>query len=288
MMKFSVKNILRLLLIGFCVYVASGYFFDRQFSVNAITFPEIKPNRIALSPEEYARLKAYFDEPFTYLDKGHQSFVFISGDGKTVLKFFDAKSLKGFSVFPFTTSKSVERSLRRLKTLLDGYQLAYEKDLKNSGLDYVQLAPNPNVNITATLYDRFGFSHSLELGNVLFAIQNAATTTRAVLREQLNADDVIGAKASLDKIVDMYMDEYQNGIYDRDHNFIDNTGFIDGRPIRIDSGRLQYDETMKNPDVYRKDLQNVIIKRSARFLGKYYPEYQSEVLSYLEAKISPQ
>lgn len=284
-MKFTAKNVLLLFLIGVGVYVVSGYFFDRQFSLNTITFPDAKASPVKLPQEQYDRLKAYFESPFTYLDKGHQSFVFLSSDKKIVLKFFDARSLKRFSVFPFTSVREVERGHRRLKLLLDGYQLAYEKDLTNSGLHFVQLAPNPNLDFTVHLYDRFGFSHFIDLGKVLFVIQSTATTTRDVLNKQLNAGDVEEAKISLGKIVDMYLNEYQNGIYDRDHNFIDNTGFIDGRPIRIDLGRLQYDETFKNPIVYQKDLQNVLVKRTARFLRKYFPQYHDEILAYLESKI---
>lgn len=277
-MKYTRNNFVFAAFLCLLVYFACGFFLDQQFSVNAITIPSIENAVVDVEPKQHNDLKTYFQKPFTYLDRGHQSFVFISADKNIVVKFFDARGLKQTSLIPFYSQDQIERSVRRLKVLLDGYHLAYEKDLQNSGLLFVQLAPNPQLELSSTFNDRFGFPHKIDLSKVLFVVQRTATTTRKEISNLLDMGDVAAVKNRFTSIIEMYVDEYSRGLYDRDRNIIDNTGFIAGHPVRIDLGRLHYDEAFRDSRVFVKDLYNVVYKRADRFLSKYYPEYREELL----------
>ncbi len=280
----TLKNSILVLVVAVSTYLIAGSFIERQFSIASVTIPDLPKQETQLS-EETAALANLFNKPFTYLDRGHQSFVFLSNDGKFVLKFFDVNSLRGYSYIPFVKRHDTTRTERRLNDLLNGYRIAYEKDRENCGLLYFQVSPNPSMEYTVVLKDRFGFVHHVDLSKVPFVVQKVAVTTRATLYKLLAKGNVSEAKERLGAIVDMYFDEYRKGIYDRDRNYIDNTGFIGQQPIRIDAGRLRYDPEIKNPSFYSKDIYNVLIKRSDRFLRKYFPLYRDEIVDFLEKKI---
>lgn len=279
-MSQQLKNFIYGVVIGVSTYLIAGYFLERQFSIQNVTIPGLPAEE-----QSVTQWDTLFDKPFTYLDRGHQSYVFLSNNGEYVLKFFDVRSIKRYGYIPFVTLDDPVRTERRLRELLNGYRIAWDKDRENCGLLYVQFAPNPLLKATATLKDRFGFVHRIDLSTVPFVVQKAAVTTRATLNKLLDAGDVESAKRHLTKIVDMYFDEYAKGVFDRDRNFIDNTGFMDGRPIRLDAGRLRYDPEMKNSATQSKDIYNVLIKRTDRYLGKYFPGYRSEIVDYLEKTI---
>jgi hypothetical protein len=282
-MSQKLKKIICAVLIGVSTYLIAGYFLERQFSIQSVTIPGL-PAQEQPTPNG----DALFDKPFTYLDRGHQSYVFLSDNKEYVLKFFDARSIKRYGYIPFLTLDDSARTERRLNDLLNGYRIAWEKDRENCGLLYVQFAPNPIMKATATLQDRFGFVHRIDLSTVPFVVQKAAVTTRATLNQLLGSDDVATAKERLGAIVDMYFDEYAKGVYDRDRNYIDNTGFIGSQPMRMDAGRLRFDPEMKKSTVHSKDIYNVLVKRTDRFLGKYFPAYREEIVGFLEKKILSQ
>src|SRR5262245_62079366 len=69
-------------------------FYDRQFKLSNIigNFPIVDVSNISKSNEEY--LKIAFSQPFHYLDRGKQAYVFESQDKRYVLKFFDNRCLR--------------------------------------------------------------------------------------------------------------------------------------------------------------------------------------------------
>ena len=138
------------------------------------------------------------------------------------------------------------------------------------------------VNVT----DRWGFHHAIDLSRVPFVIQQKATPTRQVITELLNNGQVELVKQHLRLIVDMYLDEYRRGIWDRDHNYMYNTGFVDGLPIRIDVGRLRYNENMKDPAYAARDLQKVAVQRTSEWLNRHFPQYREEIVADMNRKVN--
>lgn len=271
-----------------CLGLAAVYgcleFADQQFRIDNISFGAQKEAQ-GPNEEQLALLKNLFSQPFKYLDRGRQSFVFESEDGKYALKFFDARRLKGTKSF-FLTPRDPERLARKKKHLLEGYKVAFLYDQKYSGLLYVHLGPSHSLNLKATVYDRFGIKHTIDLDHVPFVIQKKATTTRDVLTQLLEKGDLDEAKHKLRQIIDMYVDEYRLGIHDLDHNFMYNTGFVDGSPIRVDVGRLRKDETMKYPSVFSYDLEKIAIHRVGDWTQRHFPQYREELLQDMRAKLN--
>lgn len=215
--------------------------------------------------------------PFFYLDRGRQSFAFVSADGKYVLKFFDTRCLRD-DLIPDPWTVPRKRCEKKMALLVAGYKLAFGKDRDNTGLVYVQLGANLALMGTyVTLRDRFGIEHRVDLSTVPFVLQYKAVPTREVISELLSKGDLQGAQERLRQIRVLYMDEYARGIYDRDHNFMYNTGFIGDRAIRIDVGRLRDAPNMVDAANHDKDFQ-IIARRLDEWLGRHYPKYRGVLL----------
>lgn len=261
-------------------------FYDQQFRLSNIT-PNWTDEQLAYLESETAgwmqnktHLKAIASMPFHYLDRGKQSYVFASADGKYVLKFFDTKCRKS-GAMPLIYPIGEKSCARKVRRLIRGYLAAREYDADNTGLIYVQLIPDPTYSIPMTVTDRFGIRHEIDLSLVPFALQQKAVPTREVISKLLAKGDVKTAKELLRKIVAMYLAEYRQGIIDLDHNVMANTGFVEDKPIRLDVGRLKYDESVKNPAVYLEDLNKVTSGRVRVWLERHFPEYQNELAEFL-------
>jgi len=262
----------------------TGYFFyDRQFKLSNIkgNFPYVE---VLERVEDLNELKNVFAQPFYFLDRGKQSYVFESQDKRYVVKFFDNRCLRS-GKFSFFFSIKKKRCDKKLKLLFDGLQLASQLGPETTGLLFVQLIPDSRLGIHAQLIDRFGFTHDIDLATVPFAVQQKAIQLRSMITDLLNLGNVEEAVQHLDQVIDMYVEGYENGIVDLDHNFMYNTGFIGNRPIRIDVGRLKYDEKIKNKQYYLEDLHKVFIGRLEKWLDRHFPQYKNVVVQEIQAKL---
>jgi hypothetical protein len=262
-------RICKLLLIASAILLVSltGYlFYDRQFKLSNVKgdWPSVEYKVTTEAQKAY--LQEVFLQPFRYLDRGKQSYVFVSQDGRTVLKLFDNRCLRSGS-FPFFFSIKKKRCEKKLKQLFKGYQIAAADDVDHSGVLYLQLASDHSYSLFVTLKDRFGITHHLDVAEVPFALQETAISLRHVMTTLLNEGKVEEAKQLLHQIIDMYVEEYRRGILDSDHNFMYNTGFVNGRPIRIDVGRLQ-----KDWQTFGKVVRAAFSKISEGNSGRYEKE----------------
>ncbi|MEI8366107.1 MAG: hypothetical protein WCF65_06785 [Parachlamydiaceae bacterium] len=246
-------------------------FFDQQFRLTNIetTWPD--EGRI-LSAQEKMQLEPILSQTYDYLDRGKQSYVFSSWDGKYVLKFFDTRCLHS-GALPLLFPIDAKRCAKKLQDLVSGYRLAWNRDRLHTGVIYVQLSSNPLNPFKVAVYDRFGFKHEMDLAKVPFILQERAIPTRELITALLNKGDVVEARKRVQLLKEMYIEEYRLGIIDGDHNVMYNTGFVGDRPVRLDAGRLHYDEAIVNPTLYQQDLDKVFKGRVNEWLNRHFPQY---------------
>ncbi len=260
-----IYRITKYFLIFFVLYIALGHlyvYFTGDFREGniltegppfTVSSSEIDPNPI-------------LDQKYFYLDSGNQVFALVSEDGKYVLKLFKSQTLQRSplihifpAIFPFKQFlvRSKEDEVLKRDRIFVGYQLAYDHDRENTGLIYMHLTPKAGLLPRVHTVDAIGESRMIDLNIVPFVLQSKAIITRQVLKECLDKGDHKLAQQKIDQIFALYIDEYKKGIVDLDHNALDNTGFVGDKAVRIDIGKLIYDERFKNPEIYEKDLDKV-------------------------------
>ncbi|MEI8124928.1 MAG: hypothetical protein WCG42_04175 [Parachlamydiaceae bacterium] len=230
------------------------------------------------SPPSQEVLNILSSSTFEYLDRGKQSYVFSSRDGKYVLKFFDAHCFRS-GPFPLLFPVSAKRCARKLQSLAEGYHLAWVKDRDNTGLLYVQLAANTSDLFEITVKDRFGIEHLIDLAKVPFVVQERAIPTRSLVSLLLDQGKIVEVEKLFEQLVAMYITEYRRGLIDDDRNIMYNTGFVGEKPVRIDVGRLRYDEKIKDPSAYQENLERVFVGRVGSWLHRHYPQYEQDIKS---------
>lgn len=242
----------------------------------------------APTSSEQAWLKQFMQQKtFTWLGHGHQVYAFSSPDQKYVLKIFKFKRFKPTWVdaIPFVDVKKREQWRKnRLDILFSGFYVAYTYDRDHTGLHYLQLKPVRNLNAQVTVIDRLGFSHQVNLGEVLFAVQERAVRTKDLFVELLAAGKVEEVKQHISSLMKMFVREYKRGVLDRDHNVLINTGFVQGRPLRIDVGKLTYSEEIKKPEVFKIDLSKILRNRLYLWFNKHYPQYAEELDAHMKTQ----
>lgn len=246
----------------------------------------------ALTTGEKQQLDQVLDQPFYYLRKGAQSYVFTSGDGKYVLKFFKFKHLKPSlfyrllpPIYPFKSyvTKEEERKERVLNSVFIGHRLSYDLHKNETGLLFIHLNRTDNLQRSVTVYDKLGFAHTIDLDPIVFLVQEKGETLRTVMNTLLKTDQVDLAKQRVRQVFDLYLSEYHKGIYDHDHGVMHNVGFVGEKPIHLDVGKMTLDERLKEPSVYSADLR-LIYAKIELWVRVHYPQYYEEIVKDMDAK----
>lgn len=257
---------------------------SNRFDLRNITFQGTLPYipHLKTSQTDISAIKSLLNQEFLYLGQGNQSYAFESADRQYVIKFFKFNHLKPSF---FDDEKSSTRRLKKLKRIFSSHELAYNEDSEQSGIIYMQLTPDGSFNQTVQLRDRMGFQHAIDLSKVIFVLQYKAIPTRQLLAEFAAKNNSDATIAHLNLLLDLYIADYKRGIMDDDHNIMYNTGFYNGKPIRIDIGKLVKNPELHNADVFMKDLHKIVYHRINKWLNSHDPNHEI-VMEALHKKIN--
>lgn len=283
------KSKLIILFTMLLITVVGLTYYSKQFRAGNITFAlPLKNSSTALLPDE---ILTQFDQPLRYLDEGNQAFAFTTNNGNFVVKFFKSDPLSArswlemFSGIPLIDSylnKKKERSRRKFDRVFEAYDIAFSHDQENCGLVYTHLIQSDHLNLSTIAIDAFGVSHFIPLDQYAFVIQKKGEPLKKILKRELDAGNIDTIKQKLHCVIAMYLEEYQRGIFDHDHNLMSNVGFSEGRPMRIDVGKLVLDLSYQKKEVYLPDLKKIIHERIEKWLKRYSPSHSAEILLSLE------
>lgn len=298
-MKKSTSRVLWSIAAILMFYGAMRLYFNAtdDFRVSNITYemPYQKDWDIdTLNPKQELQLQHILSQQFAYLGKGAQSYAFASDDGKYVIKFFKFKHLRPswfHSVLPSVSfvkefkEKQAARKRRKLYGVFQGYKTAYDLHKQESGILFVQLNIQNNPQRNVIVRDKLGIKRTIALENIPFILQEKGETLRVVLKNFLDQGNLTAAEKRINDIFDLYVSEYQKGIYDHDHGVMYNTGFVGDRPIHLDVGKLVKEESMRDPKNAHADLLLVAAKMKA-WTHQNYPQYEVQLSTYIDKKIS--
>ncbi len=220
---------------------------DFRLAHLAYEVPDSPEQKIPFSSNPHLLDALLQKEPYTYIGKGAQSYVFLSPDQQHVLKCFKFKHLRPAhwsSILSFTSlfkefrEEAEARRQKKLSRLFKGYRLAYETIPEESGLLFLQLSPSHQRQLII-IKDKLGFSRELDLGEVCFIIQKKGETLASTLNRLLAASQVEEAEKRIEQILSLYHKEHALGVYDSDRNLLNNVGFAGDALLHLDVGSLE-------------------------------------------------
>ena len=257
--------------------ITSDFTFQPQWEVRPL---------LEIEQTEFARA---IDQPYSYLGKGCQSYVFASQDGQYVIKFFKYQRyrlqswLAYFPPLPAIVKyrqEKIEKKWKKLDGFVQSWKVAFENLKDETALLFVHLNKTNHFQKHLTIYDKMGQRHLVELDKMEFCIQRRARLLCDVLLDYKAHDDLSGAQQLIHRLLNLILSEYSRGLADNDHALMQNTGVAQGKPVHIDVGQFVFNEAVKQPTVFHQELFTKTYKFKL-WLRINYPELGE----YLETEL---
>ncbi len=199
-----------------------------------------------------------FNQKFSYLGKGAQSFVFASEDGQYVLKFFRHHHMRApwiIRSLPFAwAKKTTQKKESKLRKDFLSYKIATQEMPAETGIVYLHLNKTDHLKKTVTFIDKIGIAHEISLDGMEFMVQKRATLLYPAIAQLMEENHPEKAKQAIAALVHLLQKRCQKGIFDKDPDLNTNFGLADGMPIQIDVGRFRYDKDRTSPAVYKEEI----------------------------------
>lgn len=234
-------------------------------------------------------IKTIFNQPFTYLGCGAQTFAFASQDGQYVIKFYRhhraGHPLSYLAPFlPTVLKERLEQTIQRRKNKrlrdFSSYKLAYDRLLNETGLICIHLNKTNQLGQKVKLYDKIGIEHLIDLDQTEFLLQKKAVPVYQALEQWIEEGSLETAELGLSDLVALLRSRCQKGIFDKDPDLKTNFGFIGTTPIQYDVGRFSEDPSRSDPAVYQDELLRV-----TENLRKWLDGKSTRLSSYLDNEV---
>jgi len=212
-------------------------------------------------------------QPFHYLTKGRQCFVFESADGKYVLKFFNQKYLEmPWYSFLSREKEKAKRALRR-----HFYENSYEIAHRELGEEILYLHLGPSESLpTGTILDKTGRRWALDLNRLPFVLQKKGIPFYSGLEAIYQKEGLQGLYREIDAFIDAISRRISKSIADADRDVEHNWGYVEGHIFHLDPGRLYYDDLAESARCKEE------WERATHDFHKWLTEYYPEAAQYLE------
>lgn len=250
-----------------------------NFSLSNISLKRWSPSKNPLlnTEQEIIDARHILDQPFTYLGKGRQSFIFESQDGKYVLKFIKCQRI---NVTNFYETVSLPRFLDkkrtaniyekrdRLKRLFTSMSIAKNPLQEQTGVLFLHIEPVQEIQKTVRLIDKLGFSHTVDIDTVPFILQKKAQKVMPVLKKLLSKKRIVELNNRLNQLIDLFVKRASLGIVNPDASVFrhDNIGFVQDRAIYIDLGTFKRSKKSLSRKLLQHDLNK--LRPIAKWLKK--------------------
>jgi hypothetical protein len=253
-MKLRVWAVLLLLCAGLVCMITP----QRRPFAERVTFFRTE-GTAAQVPDDTDKISEILSQPFTFLAKGTQAYVFVSADQKVVLKFLKLRPSNG-------KEPSVARQ-KKNRDALEACQLAWTEFREQTGLVYAHLGPTPEFRPTVQLKDRKGKKISIALENTCFMIQEKAELIYPQIQERMAKNDLLGAQAVISSVCSLLKEMQQRGVVDNDPVIRRNFGLIGNRAVQIDCGMMKLD-----PERAKMSTIDAPLRSFRKWITTHYPE----------------
>lgn len=211
-------------------------FYQHWFSHKLLVAP--------LTPEKKGTIDGIVSQKFTYVTQGSTHEVFLSEDGKYILKLFlDKPRKKALPIF--SKLGEIRKSHKRKKRNFEGCMNAYYLLKEETGMIYYHFAPTDCFTSPLILINKFGEKREINLDITEFFLQKKAVVTFDYLDTCLALNQIEKASSAIKKLLDFTVALYRQGIVMVDLQLISNFGFIDDLPTRIDIEHIEFKKSWK-------------------------------------------
>ncbi len=213
---------------------------------------QIKPLTIL----EKKQIQKIVDQPFYYLDRGRQSFVFESADHRFVLKFFNYNRYRipyflekfcHYTFLRFVVTDAYFHKLSRKKARLDNtfkaYKLAYDFLPDETGIKFIQFYKNTHWNQEVLLLNKIGSKIRIDLDKVCFVLQEKAVSMPEAF-SKISFDENSSLETAIFSLLHTISTRLKKGIMDSDIKVTANYGFLGDRAVFMDPGRITLKKDM--------------------------------------------
>lgn len=232
----------------------------------------------------YGSFPASLNQKFSYFADGRQSFVFLSEDGKFVLKFFKRASLfpppwtskipilNRFK--PFRPEKIAQNMWKRNRDY-QGYKVAFSHCPEETALIFLHLQKSATPFLIS-IVDPLGIEHEVDLSQTHFVLQKRAEPVAPLLQQMIASEDLQGLRLLTQTFFEFCQNRMNESIYDDDPALDKNFGLLNNKLIQIDPGQYELSPHLN------KELQTQKIKRRfKKWLKYYYPM----LISYVDEAV---
>ena len=227
--------------------------------------------------------KEALSQNYHYLGCGGQSFVFESEDHQFVLKFFKHHRWKK-DRYLFRLQNMEERVECREQTLMSAvYALQFCQN--ESRVEYAHLNRGTSDLPVVTFIDRVRRKHRLDLNQYQFIIQRKGITLQERLVSRKARGDLEGAKEDVRSSLELLAYCHHKGIKNKDPYMPRNFGFVDDKPVVIDSGALCPYPENRPQKIPEKDLRKAVA-RLLQWTDKNYPPLSHEIHEWIKLYLS--
>lgn len=216
-------------------------------------------------PPEREQCSAILNQPFTYLDRGAQCYVFLSADRQYVLKFFrydqPINPLRSLFRFWFCSPKPKTPFKKKIEQFFSSCTIAYHLRREETGLIYLHLNRTENLLPKVKIRAPLGQVYEISLDHYRFAIQKKVETIREAFARVKDRQE---AKELIYSLIELVQRRKEKGIANLDLNISRNYGFIDGKAVEIDFGSFA-----------TSSKEEEFLHRLSQFLTSVAPEWVS-------------
>jgi hypothetical protein len=190
-------------------------------------------------------------QPFFFLGKGAQCYVFESKDKAHVVKFF---------------RYDLRKPEKKMIALFNACKLAYENLRKETGLVYIHLNESELGLPFLKCRDAIGRKYTFPMDKMHFVIQKKAKGFRQTLLDARG--DPAEMKKRIDQFIELLCIRTSKGILNTDPTLSRNFGFLGDRAIEVDFGNYRLDSKLDS----RHEIKR-FTSRLDRWLRKKAPEW---------------
>ncbi len=192
--------------------------------------------RVLPPSEEIHRLLL---QPFFYLGRGSQSYVFQSQDETCVLKLFRTYPKESFfqrwwRPFFHRTHRNISSQEEKQYTILRATEIAFQRAPKETGLLYVHLQATTNLCPWLSLKDPIGRPHRIALDRYLFALQKKVIPIETALKQAQTTHNLERFHRQTDSFLSLLKRRTSLGVMNSDIKIKGNIGFLEEEAIEID------------------------------------------------------